>query len=505
MPASISFAVLSSFAPRKNPSSGDNRQPRLALARFVLATLMAFGIALPWAIAMVIALEQPVQQIVGKPNVDYLQVRSDGTPVIHTVNYYSGLDTYRFVDGRQASPAEIEKWKDDQWLEGAWLFSGISDEDLQYRLSWRERLMYFQVDSATIWYLVHDGRPDGHAYFAAYNSRSKALLGYLGTTGFTAEKPAIEQQFRIDGRRSSWRVALVSHLTNSHVLPNQRISRPSNLPKSSVYLLSGDAVWHVDLKQLSAEKIAEFPDAMNITLAPPPPGTKFGDESRVADRLLVRTKTSVEMIEVDGQRLARWILPEYARGKDLRHWYDLGDGKVLTTYLRRMVGNHLELELLWLDSSGQIERRQTIEESQGGLDPDEVWTIAPAIPMPAVLTAMFLAEAPEIRGPDYSSDFAKVVAIFWPALLILYVLSAVLAWLAYWRQRRYALPGAGAWAVFVTLLGVPGWLAYRWHRRWPVLLPCAECHHAAPRDREHCVVCGAVFAPPSLTGSEVFG
>ncbi|MGH7193660.1 MAG: hypothetical protein ACREJM_09025 [Candidatus Saccharimonadales bacterium] len=124
--------------------------------------------------------------------------------------------------------------------------------------------------------------------------------------------------------------------------------------------------------------------------------------------------------------------------------------------------------------------------------------------MPAVVTPMFLAEAPEIRGPDYSSNFAKVVALFWPAFLVLYVLSAVLAWLAYRRQRRYALPGAGAWALLVALLGVPGWLAYRWHRRWPVLLPCADCHHATPRDRGVCVACGADFAPPPPTGAEVF-
>ncbi|MGH7193659.1 MAG: hypothetical protein ACREJM_09020, partial [Candidatus Saccharimonadales bacterium] len=121
-----------------------------------------------------------------------------------------------------------------------------------------------------------------------------------------------------------------------------------------VYLLSGDAVWHVDLRKYTAAKIAEFPDAMSITLAPPPPGMPSGTETHTAERLLVRTRTSVAMIDPDGQRLGHWPLPVEARGKDLRHWYDLGEGKILTAYLRRMVGNNFELELLWLDASGQI-------------------------------------------------------------------------------------------------------------------------------------------------------
>jgi hypothetical protein len=105
---------------------------------------------------------------------------------------------------------------------------------------------------------------------------------------------------------------------------------------------------------------------------------------------------------------------------------------------------------------------------------------------------------------SYAMDISDMLAENWVVLALLGVVSATLAALAYRRQTRFALPGAGAWASFVFLLGPPGWLAYRWHRHWPVLEACGECHRPAPRDRESCAACGRVFAPPPLTGTEVF-
>lgn len=351
---------------------------------------------------------------------------------------------------------------------------------------------------------VHDGWPNGHAYFAGYENRTRQPLGYLGTSGLVGTVPPVEQQFSIDSRRWLRQGGIVSPQGNFDYSPSQGVHHPATLQYSSLFLLSGDAVWRVDFHRQTAEMLAEFPGAMTLVLAPAPPASDAATGRPVAQRLLVRTKSSVEMIDFKGQSLGHWNIPVEAQSKDLRYWYDLGEGRVLTNYLRRTVGNNVEMELLWLNAAGQLERRQTIEESQGGINPIQVWTDAPAIPMPAVLTALFYAEAPEVRGSELSSTFAKTVALFWPTLLVVYVLSAVLAWLAYRRQRRFGLPGAGAWAVFVWLLGLPGWLAYRWHRRWPVLAPCAECHHPVPRDREACVACGHSFAPAPPNGAEVF-
>jgi hypothetical protein len=51
---------------------------------------------------------------------------------------------------------------------------------------------------------------------------------------------------------------------------------------------------------------------------------------------------------------------------------------------------------------------------------------------------------------------------------------------------------------------VPGYLAYRFHRTWPVLEDCPRCGEQSPRDRDRCSDCGATFPPPELKGLEIF-
>jgi hypothetical protein len=105
----------------------------------------------------------------------------------------------------------------------------------------------------------------------------------------------------------------------------------------------------------------------------------------------------------------------------------------------------------------------------------------------------------------YSDGLKMALATNWPSILAVLLAGIASAVAAYRRQRRYALPHPAAWAVFAFLLGIPGWVAYRFHRAWPVLEECPACHQASPRDREACLDCGVAFPPPPLKGIEVFG
>jgi hypothetical protein len=356
------------------------------------------------------------------------------------------------------------------------------------------------------WYLVHNGLQDGHAYFVGYAAATNELVGYLGKSGFVAVKPGKDEQFSLDRRRLvsvqyTW--AVVSKTTSGRYDPATRTYESPNLPQGAVYLLSGDEVWFVDLRHRTADLRGRFAEAIDLELAPRS-AEKTNVPGGLDEELMVRTRTEMIKINLQGEVLQRWALPEDARNKVLISWYDLGDDKSLVRFVRRAINRSLEEELIWLDAGGKIERRETVELLQGGLEPHEVWTISPALPVPVALTLAFCATASEVRGPEYSDKFAKTLALFWPALLAVYLVSALLAALAYRRQTRFALPGAGAWAAFVFLLGIPGWLAFRWHRKWPVLEACPSCHEPAPRDRETCVCCGELFPPPARIGVEIF-
>ena len=86
------------------------------------------------------------------------------------------------------------------------------------------------------------------------------------------------------------------------------------------------------------------------------------------------------------------------------------------------------------------------------------------------------------------------------------VLAVILAVLCYRRQARYGVSRTEriVWPLFVLVLGLPGWIGYRFGRSWPVLESCPECGTAVPRDREGCLRCTNDFPRPALKETEVF-
>ena len=129
--------------------------------------------------------------------------------------------------------------------------------------------------------------------------------------------------------------------------------------------------------------------------------------------------------------------------------------------------------------------------------------IAVAIPSP-----LAAAVVGSIANKNWRVDFHWAVARYlsdtWQLLLALCGVSAVLAWFCCRRQRRMALPWTGIWVGFVFIFGLPGFLPYLFHRRWPVLDTCQVCGHAVPHDREKCSSCGTEFPVPAPKGIEVF-
>ena len=59
-------------------------------------------------------------------------------------------------------------------------------------------------------------------------------------------------------------------------------------------------------------------------------------------------------------------------------------------------------------------------------------------------------------------------------------------------------------AVAATVVGLPAYIGYLTHRRWPTCLPCPSCGRTAPRDRPTCCHCHHDFPAPAANGTEVF-
>jgi hypothetical protein len=109
-----------------------------------------------------------------------------------------------------------------------------------------------------------------------------------------------------------------------------------------------------------------------------------------------------------------------------------------------------------------------------------------------------------MRAMDYSTALWQALQDVRLLLLINGVISVIVAFLCYRRQRKYGLPWTWAWVAFVLLFGLPAYFGYLAHRAWPARLPCPNCGKRVPRDRPACFACGREFPPPALKGIEVF-
>ena len=476
----------------------------------ILALFVTAGLQSVWGIVLGIGYKTVSRALEDYPG----QLRVD--PRGRIVLEYQLQDKleYRTTDGR---PVDVPEFP--YWLGGAPLAAPLSDRHGERQLPWSERLTWVYVPTrpSASWYLVHSATSDGAGYFVGYNDLSNATIGYIGRSGFRAVEPPAGEWFAMAGPAGRHSALRAWYATAVQQASGDPATTDAIGGQGIVYLISDGSVWRIDLMGRKAEMLFESPDAASVIKSPrvaelPPeeapedwqggPYYAFSDAG-----LLVRTPTEVIGIDLDGRRRTSWPIPAKLRGTDCT-WYELADGGALAMALR-WDGDLYWGEFHWIDSAGNVTREEAVYYTPHPPASQPYWMYAALTPQVLVASLINLVVLPDSSvnngsQPDFHTAFAQALADGWVALLAVYVLSALLAGLAYRRQTRFALPEAGAWAVFVFLFGAPGWLAYRWHRRWPVLEACSECHRPAPRDRESCAACGSVFAPPPLTGTEIF-
>jgi hypothetical protein len=138
---------------------------------------------------------------------------------------------------------------------------------------------------------------------------------------------------------------------------------------------------------------------------------------------------------------------------------------------------------------------------------DQLWLVIPALLSPLMVTLALLVYVPS-RMSGYGSLGQRYYFLEHPAVLVsvcvLLAVSVILALRTYYRQRSISDRHAHAWAIFVFLWGVPGYIGYLAHRRWPVTERCSQCFLETPRDRDDCLHCHTPFPPPARVGTEIF-
>jgi hypothetical protein len=462
----------------------------------------AVGIATAWCVAAAWMMALAVATLQQRHGYELLYVTLRGEPV----RVRTGLGTGQSIVTLSGQPIDVDTQQllYLPYIGTGEVYAGMSPGTW----SWRLAAVNDNRSPATYWYLIHDGRINGQAYGVGYHSQTHAIVGYFGVRGFSERIPPREEWFAIAGG-----TALAG------VTTNLSLTEPTwnQLPK--LYFLSDGKLWSVDPGQRTVTALVDCPGALGLGtsyIAPadpgptqPPAGVWSGSLAQTTPRwLMIRERQRVLLVDPHSSKTMPYPFPESLRRAQLAGFL-LSDQTLLLLAIGSREGKTTQ-EVLWINDQGSVTKREEVPLPQPATnDPNMMaWLGTAAAPLP-LAGALAVASIPRIIQQEglvetNAEGLAQTLGILWPCLAVVTAIGAVAAVAAWRRQKRFGLPHATGWAAFVFLFGVPGWIAYRVHRTWPVFEECPACRQAAPRDRTECTECGADFPPPVLKGIEVF-
>lgn len=479
-----------------------------------LATVLALGFGL--VIGILFSWGYGVWEEINRSNMDLdrLTILLDGTPLI--AGYHDGKYEYHTIDGKKIKlPTENAIFANNEVLVGP-----KDLEKIRSPLKARERIQPFsdQLTPATFWYFIHDRNLDGKGYFVGYDSKLKRHIGYIGRLGFSKDMPLSENWFPMDGRGmfganpNRYKTGINPGYP-VYAEPRQGEPEEMDIDTWKVVMISDDQLLQINLRARSVTTLAKLSDMLSIceinAFMPIPDKPTVNNMKH--HYLAVRTMDKVILLDAAGKQVRTYEIPEDLRRRSFT-FYDIGDEKAIISHKRVHPDLKVGDELTWIDTSGKILRREEVlaKRTLMVLSRTDYWRAILAAPEPismilcmAVLDPIFGYLDIEAES-HYAGALARSLMESWQALIVVCIIAAVLAWVCYQRQRRMALPWTWVWVGFVFLGGVPGFLGYLFHRRWPVLQNCHVCGHAVPHDRELCSSCGSEFPGPELKGIEVF-
>jgi hypothetical protein len=435
-------------------------------------------------------------------------VLRDGTPVI--VELASDRRTIRDLDGNALTPE-----RGDETLYGRHVYLAAKRARPAAIDDWNQRIRVYSDGPrpATYWYLISDGRVDGTAYFVGYDSESKARVGFIGTAGFRETSLPQDELIPFSGPAVGPQAPIIGWvgLGNSTRFPisyTEWRGPPGYVSQWDVYVLGRDeAIYHFDLRRRSVEEGMRGIAVASAAYVGSPDDFASGTALSPA----VRTDDAVIILDVDGREQRRYPIPEPLRGMDFSFLETKSRGAVMY-WAQPQDGLMTESEyrIFHVAPDGQFRETDVKLPCQPYLRTTRIASGA-ILPAPAVaFVVMAVSRTEQLMSMHlvrtYGEAFVLAVTQFWPSLAVASFIGVVCAVLCYRRLVRYRASRSDriVWTSFVLLLGLPGWIGFRFGRAWPVLEECPSCRTTVPRDRETCVGCAEAFPGPALKGTEVF-
>ncbi|HUY35568.1 MAG TPA: hypothetical protein VMV69_22685 [Pirellulales bacterium] len=455
--------------------------------KLLLAGWLTLGTVVVWLSLAMVALWFVQELRISSRVEEQVHFLADGTPAIITIHFDRPNFNLRTLDGRPLTVPNDEPTPPAVRLEGP-----VGRRRPGQR-GWSEYVVSFVETtkqgpnwfSSPNWFFLHDADPLGTGYFVGYNPISKRHVGNIGRLGFRSDPPPRDEQFAVDGR--------ITLTTYSNAVgrdpdaPNWLRPRTAGFAADVIHLLSEGHLYEVDLTRHTVRDA--WPDGDLVSLDLAQEALPTGHTSR--SWLVLRTRDRVVWHGEEPGDERSFILPPELRGVHM----DLNlaaDGTVIAEFDRERSLHVSTVQLCRFDTAGKVtERTSAALEDHGAAlvsrraDPYILAALSPGTLPGAGIAFLSTENMSSTDGAeiDVGSRLRRALRENWPQLLLQIVISACMSLVCRRRQQRYAQRGTWAWMAFVLIFGVPGWLGYLWHRRWPALAACPACGRAVPRDR----------------------
>ena len=510
--------------------------------KLALATLLAAGVACLWGALVGWGISIYESNMHAYQNYELLRVNPAGEVYIQERQYsaYHDTSTYRTLDGQPVK----DFGEEESWASGASLWIPKQAPTGDISINWNLRVLPLaRTYASDEWYLVHNGEDEaGRAYLVGYDRQTKLSVGYFGLRGFQRELPAVDQWFVIDGRavahgRGAYAVLNGSstHRVHGNVPVFFKQSRSAEDP-ILVNLATAEGLIEVDLQnrllktkddRADYHSVAEcnVPSRV-ITAELVPDGVEldefkhFGEDpefDRYYKKVQLRSvagrqKDRVAVFHPTYEERYEFAIPAELQGRNFSFYFLSPEQAVLDVPSSTM-HRHVS-ELFWINGQGEVQKSVEVLLNAGRevSDRSGFAFICLLGPIPLVVVFMTMVFSPFLHpyssftmpGSTYGQRLAQACLDGWPAVLVLVLVSALLAWWVLKRHRKYLLRNSLAWSWFVLLLGLPALVAYWFQHPRLAQEECKECGQQAPRDRDACAHCEKPFPAPSQLGTEIF-
>lgn len=449
------------------------RSPSL-LHRFALALTLGTAFALLYGIAagwLNEVREEVLAGNIGTSWYESLGVDAEGNPLIGEM--MRNRWEYRTLDG-ESTTREIA-------IHAAALRARDDDQDNGFAAGWEGRVVPFAdgANPPNYWYFIAtDNSRHGRGHFIGYNSADHSMTGYITSKGFSTSPPSKDDEFVVNGGN----VQLVGELfrvwgEGEHSEGGYTPGKPSRninalaYPPWIAFLKTGGKFLRIDLAErrfaeaLEVDDIISAGQVMSRRTNVPEGMASWSQMWRMS--YVIRCPDRLFLIDPSDGKTVDYKLPAEIGDEDFS-FYALPDGDALVdivhTNLKSTSDSH---DLVWFNRDGEVTQRRAVavkarKRVQSWQEASFVGVVAVPAPVVVGLFPFLMGALPK------DESVRELIAEGLPALLSLLIFSAGLAFATNRWQRRYRLPRSYGWMAFVFLLGLPGFVGYLLHRRWPV-------------------------------------